>query len=230
MLSKRSNNFKNRIGEVVELKAILWLAEQGFEVYRNNFRTGPADLIAMSPDGQLTAIDVKKVADAERNDNRINHPRKTEEQQLLNICLLYYNEKTDFFGWSMDEIYCNVGRNYVPASEKNKKDQHIDDVVFDRKFSSLGDIARHYKINYRSLTERQRRLNESVEQSVTALLNNSKSTTVLGKQFSNRKEACRYYDVNPTSVEERMRTKGETVDESVSHFIERNRKRASEGN
>lgn len=48
----------NRIGDINELKAVTWLLEQGYEVFRNVGCTGPIDLVAVKP-GEVLMIDVK---------------------------------------------------------------------------------------------------------------------------------------------------------------------------
>jgi hypothetical protein len=45
------------IGAIGELKAVLWLLEQGYEVFRNVSPFGHVDVVALK-DGQVTLIDV----------------------------------------------------------------------------------------------------------------------------------------------------------------------------
>lgn len=45
-------------GATAELRAQVWLLEQGYEVYENVSQHGPVDLVAEAPDGTLTRIDV----------------------------------------------------------------------------------------------------------------------------------------------------------------------------
>lgn len=48
----------SRTGDISELKACVWLLEQGYEVYRNVSCVGPADLTVLK-DGELWLVDVK---------------------------------------------------------------------------------------------------------------------------------------------------------------------------
>jgi Holliday junction resolvase-like predicted endonuclease len=48
----------SRAGDLSELKACVWLLEQGYEVFRNVSCVGPADLTVFK-DGELIMIDVK---------------------------------------------------------------------------------------------------------------------------------------------------------------------------
>lgn len=51
-----------RKGALAEIKAIAWLIEQGYEVYRNISPEGPFDLIAIKPK-ETVYIDVKTVSE-----------------------------------------------------------------------------------------------------------------------------------------------------------------------
>lgn len=46
-------------GDKTEYKAILWLLENNFKVFKNCECTGPIDLIAVSATGEIKLIDVK---------------------------------------------------------------------------------------------------------------------------------------------------------------------------
>jgi Holliday junction resolvase-like predicted endonuclease len=59
---KRRKDNSSRQGNSAELKAVLWLWEQGFEVFRNSCSTGPADLVVWdkkTPESPLRLVDVK---------------------------------------------------------------------------------------------------------------------------------------------------------------------------
>lgn len=50
----------SRNGDIAEYIACAYLMHKGYDVFKNTGCTGVADLIAMSPDGDLTKVDVKK--------------------------------------------------------------------------------------------------------------------------------------------------------------------------
>jgi len=47
------------IGDITEYKAVIWLIENNFKVFKNSECTGPIDLIAISDTGEIKFIDVK---------------------------------------------------------------------------------------------------------------------------------------------------------------------------
>ena len=51
---------ENRTGDITEHRAVVWLLEQGYEVFRNECCTGPIDMIAFNIETQeVLKIDVK---------------------------------------------------------------------------------------------------------------------------------------------------------------------------
>ena len=74
----------SRIGDLAEHYAITWLWDNGYHVFKNCGCTGPVDIVAMSPEGELTLIDVKSY-----KDGRLKG--KTEAQKKLNVQYLHYN-------------------------------------------------------------------------------------------------------------------------------------------
>lgn len=50
----------NRRGDVAELVASAYLLEKGYEIFKNTSCVGPVDIVAMSPEGDVTLIDVKR--------------------------------------------------------------------------------------------------------------------------------------------------------------------------
>lgn len=219
-----NNRNKARIGEIVEYKATIWLLEQGFEVFKNVSSRGPIDLMCLNINtNAIIRVDVKKVTDGTRMKDVINIPHIKEQQKLLNVNLLYYDEKRDFFGWSIEEVYTNAGKKY---NGENKIQRTREQVVFDKKFYSINEIADYYKINRHSLYERHRsRPLEPLEQSVSILLSRSRAVQLFGKVFSTKKDACREYNVNYHSVEERGRVKSETFEQAVQHFLDKKTKK-----
>lgn len=51
----------NKIGDLAEYRAMLWLLERGYEVYKNVNCTGKIDMIAKK-DGEIIFIDVKTLS------------------------------------------------------------------------------------------------------------------------------------------------------------------------
>jgi len=79
-------NEKNRIGDISEHKAVVWLLEQGYEVFRNECCSGPIDIIALNIETQeILKIDVKTGAIYIREDGtrKVNHGKLTEIQKKL---------------------------------------------------------------------------------------------------------------------------------------------------
>ena len=77
----------NRIGDLAEHYAITWLWDNGYHVFKNCGCTGPVDIVAMSPEGEITLIDVKSY-----KDGRL--ASKTDVQKKLNVQYLHYNSKS----------------------------------------------------------------------------------------------------------------------------------------
>jgi Holliday junction resolvase-like predicted endonuclease len=77
----------SRIGDLAEHYAITWLWDNGYHVFKNCGCTGPVDIVAMSPEGEITLIDVKSY-----KDGRLSG--KSEIQKELNVQYLHYNSKS----------------------------------------------------------------------------------------------------------------------------------------
>lgn len=50
----------NRRGDVAELVASAYLLEKGYEIFKNTSCVGPVDIVALSPEGEMMLIDVKR--------------------------------------------------------------------------------------------------------------------------------------------------------------------------
>lgn len=77
----------NLIGDMAEHYAVTWLWDNGYQVFKNCGCTGPVDLIAMTPEGDLLLLDVK------------SHPStnlcgRTDLQKKLGVQYLHFNSKT----------------------------------------------------------------------------------------------------------------------------------------
>ena len=93
---------KNRKGDHAELKAVAWLWEQGYEVFRNCGCTGPIDLVAITPEGDTILIDVKNMLaqphlEDDPNKRRRSGSNITDAQKELGVQVLGYNLELDKF-------------------------------------------------------------------------------------------------------------------------------------
>ena len=77
----------SRVGDLAEHYAITWLWDSGYHVFKNCGCTGPVDIVAMSPEGKITLIDVKSY-----KDGRLSG--KSEIQKELNVQYLHYNSES----------------------------------------------------------------------------------------------------------------------------------------
>ena len=77
----------NRVGDMAEHYAITWLWDKGYHVFKNSGCTGPVDIIAMKPNGEIILIDVKSY-----KDGRLSS--KTMTQKKLGVQYLYYDAET----------------------------------------------------------------------------------------------------------------------------------------
>ena len=77
----------NRVVDLAEHYAVQWLCELGYNVCENCGCTGPVDIVALSPKGEITLIDVKSY-----KDGRLSS--KTDIQKELGVQYLHYNSKT----------------------------------------------------------------------------------------------------------------------------------------
>ena len=92
----------SRIGDLAEYNAVVWLLEQGYEVFKNTGCTGPADLMAWDLEtGKITPIDVKSAV------------RRVNKEGVMKVCasgprypgvsyLLYIKDTKDFV-WEEDQ-------------------------------------------------------------------------------------------------------------------------------
>ena len=77
----------NRLGDMAEHYAVTWLWDKGYHVFKNCGCTGPADIVAISPNGETLLIDVKSY-----KDGRLSS--KTPDQRKLGVQYLHYNSET----------------------------------------------------------------------------------------------------------------------------------------
>jgi Holliday junction resolvase-like predicted endonuclease len=74
-------------GDLAEHYAITYLWDKGYYVFKNCGCTGPIDLVAIGPDGEIKLIDVKSY-----KDSRLCS--RTEAQKELGVQYLHFNSKT----------------------------------------------------------------------------------------------------------------------------------------
>lgn len=207
---------KGRIGEIVEYKAVAWLLLQGLEVYKNVTYHGPVDIITLDrATGDVRKIDVKKVVDAARRSIKVNHPTKKPLQEKLGVVFLYYDERHDFFAWSTEEIYANMGK------QKLERISRVPPVVFDEEFESISAAAKYYGVKERTAREWLRRNpTATVEQAISHALANTKAVIVDDVKYSCKKEACERLDVDLRLVEYWHYEKKMTFEEAI-HEVKR---------
>ncbi len=91
----------NRLGDMTELAAALWLADQGYEVFPNFGCSGPVDLIALDPEtGKIMLIDVKTCRIYDTNDKPQPGPikdRPSPLQDKLGVMFLYVDRGNGLF-------------------------------------------------------------------------------------------------------------------------------------
>ena len=94
---------KNVIGSVSELKAIIWLLEQGYEVFNNVRAHGSADLIAWDEEQNIfLAIDVKTIKPYIKKDGTKSYFIGNKSNIKDNVTYLGYNPDEDLFMWCGD--------------------------------------------------------------------------------------------------------------------------------
>ena len=81
-------NVKCRNGDIAEYAGMIWLAKQGYEVFRNFVCTGPIDVIAFKLEtGESHLIDIKRADKRTLQDGTVRYypppsPKSAEQTQL----------------------------------------------------------------------------------------------------------------------------------------------------
>jgi len=89
----------SRKGDMTEIKALSYLLDNGFEVFRNESSTGPVDIIAVDTvNNKVILIDVKTLSPSKYT-GIIPIPNKTEIQQKLDVQFLFYDKNANTFTW-----------------------------------------------------------------------------------------------------------------------------------
>ena len=89
-----------RTGQISELKAQVWLLEQGYEVFSNVKPAGPVDLIVWNPEtSEVILIDVKTVRPIIKADGAKVYTNSTWTKPD-GVRLLFYCPEEDRLFWS----------------------------------------------------------------------------------------------------------------------------------
>jgi hypothetical protein len=94
----------NELGAINEMKAAIWLMEQGYQVFTNVKGTGPADLVAWNSDTNETLIvDVKTSRRYQKKDGTIQYNSsigpKYDKNRKPFVSYLGYCPEDNSFRW-----------------------------------------------------------------------------------------------------------------------------------
>lgn len=92
----------SRLGSLRELKAIVWLVEQGYEVFNNVNPDGPADIVAWNPvTNTALFIDVKTGHKKVNKDGSISiyHSLQSDKNRKPFVSYLAFIVETEEFIW-----------------------------------------------------------------------------------------------------------------------------------
>ncbi len=107
-------NDMSRVGDIAELRACVWLSEEGYEVFRNISASGPVDIVAVK-DGEVLLIDVKVVTFYDRGSGSV-HAGRAGKLEGVDITLLYWDKRRDQFHWGVLPAYIP---SEAPVSHSN---------------------------------------------------------------------------------------------------------------
>lgn len=114
---------KSRRGDVAELVATAYLLEKGYEIFSNASCVGPVDIIAMSPDGSLTLIDVKRSTYTDginfTQKNKSRGSKDFHDRVEVKILYVFVSEKFDVVvDFDEESFYSKVGeKGYLVPSK-----------------------------------------------------------------------------------------------------------------
>ena len=84
-----------RVGDLLEIQAVAWLIDQGYEVFRNDCCTGPVDIIALDVEtNEVLKIDVKTTGVCS-DQKHLLIPKLTDLQVQLGVKVLTLNKMTN---------------------------------------------------------------------------------------------------------------------------------------
>lgn len=96
----------SRMGDITEVKAIGWLLEQGYEVFRNAGCTGPADIVIWDVSSNtFTAVDVKRLTPYLCKDGSYSY--SCGKYTRTDVRYLLYLSHQDSFAW-LDEHKASI--------------------------------------------------------------------------------------------------------------------------
>ena len=85
----------SRVGDLLEIQAVAWLIEQGYEVIRNDCCTGPVDIIALDvKTNEVLKIDVKTTTVCS-DQKSLSIPKLKDVQVQLGVKVLTLNKMTN---------------------------------------------------------------------------------------------------------------------------------------
>lgn len=94
----------SRQGDMSEIKALSYLLDNGFEVFRNESSTGPVDIISLDiVNNKVVLVDVKTLSPSKVT-GVFSTLKKTKIQQNLDVQFLFYDKNTDTFTWEKDVV------------------------------------------------------------------------------------------------------------------------------
>jgi Holliday junction resolvase-like predicted endonuclease len=94
----------NELGAINEMKAVIWLMEQGYQVFTNIKGTGPADMIAWNPEtDEKIVVDVKTMRIYKRHDGTLQYNSSigsaNDKRRRKFVSYLGYCPENNEFRW-----------------------------------------------------------------------------------------------------------------------------------
>lgn len=94
----------NELGAINEMKAVIWLIEQGYQVFTNIKGTGPADMVAWEPQTNKTiVIDVKTMRLYQKKDGTLQYNSsigdENDKRRKPFVSYLGYCPEDNTFRW-----------------------------------------------------------------------------------------------------------------------------------
>ena len=93
----KSTKSHSRKGDIAELKAVTFLLEKGYEVFRNCGCDGPVDIVAIDEENNVSLIDVKCAQPQlhKKTGNNVTKCNSRSKEQIdMGVKILQFNAKT----------------------------------------------------------------------------------------------------------------------------------------